>query len=183
LSFPPEGVLSNLFVRLQEGRGGVRALPDDILLDQGATVEMAVPTELLANRSGLFVISDGDLQLLDWREAYGRARLEGRVTRFLGTFLVLEDETPPRLERRSLSYRNATLNLDFRIRDNRSGVASSTIRVTVDDQPVIAAYDPERRRIMVSERIDLSRGRHRVEIRVRDRMDNEAVWHGSIVRP
>jgi hypothetical protein len=180
ISFPPSGVLSDLYIRVAENDGAVHLLPDDVVLDQGADVEMEVPEELLSRRAGLFLTADGDMQLLDWREPFGRTHLKGRVTRFLGTFQVLEDETPPSLERRSLSYRFGTLSLDFRIRDNRSGVASSTIRVTVDDRLVIAAYDPERRRITVFERIELSRGRHVVEVRARDRMENQAVWTGSV---
>ncbi len=182
VSFPPSAVFTDLFVRLEEHSDAVRVMPGDVLLDEGARVEMRIPDELASRRAGLFFTSDGDLHLLDWHEPFGAMRLEGHVNRFLGTFEILEDETPPTLERRFLRYRSSTLQAEFRIRDRRAGVSSSTIRATVDGKPLAATYDPERHLISITERISLDRGSHRFELSARDRMANEVVWKGNFVK-
>lgn len=180
LHFGPNGVLSDTYVQLERSYDGVRAEPSDRVLDRGATVEMDVPTELLGRKAGLFVFNGGDDQLLTWRRAFGERRLTGHIHRFLGTFRVLEDETPPHFDRAYLSYRSETLLLELRIRDDRSGLSTSSIRVKVDGDPVPATFDSDRRRLTVNERLRLLKGRHRVEVRASDRMENENVWVGTV---
>ncbi len=179
VTFGPRGVLSDMYVQLEPSGNGVRVLPHDRVLDEGAVVEMEVPADLLSRKAGLFVLSGGDEQLLDWRPAFGDRHLRGRVTRFLGTFRVLEDEDPPHFDRAYLSFRSKTLTLEVRIRDHRSGLSTSSLRVTVDGEPVPATFDSDRRRLSVNERLDVPPGRHRVEIRASDRMANERIWTGS----
>jgi hypothetical protein len=180
LHFGPGGVLSDMYVRLERDRDGVRAEPSDRLLDEGAVVEMDVPEELIGRKAGLFVFNGAEDQLLSWRRAFGDRRLQGRVSRFLGTFRVLEDETPPRFDRAYLAYRSETLHLELRIRDDRSGLSTSSIRVKVDGDPVPATFDSDRKRLTVREQLGLSKGPHRVEVRADDRMENEHVWVGTV---
>jgi hypothetical protein len=70
--------------------------------------------------------------------------------------------------------------MELRIRDDRSGLSTSSIRVKVDGDPVPATFDSDRRRLTVNERLGLAKGRHRVEVRASDRMDNENVWVGTV---
>jgi hypothetical protein len=181
LHFAPNGVLSDTYVQLERVHNGVRAEPADRVLDGGATVEMEVPTELLGRKAGLFLFNGGDEQLLAWRHAFGDRRLTGRIHRFLGTFRVLEDETPPQFDRAYMSYRSETLAMELRIRDDRSGLSTSSIRVKVNGEPVPAAFDSDRKRLNVNERLPLPKGRHRVEVRASDRMANEGVWLSTVV--
>lgn len=181
LRFGPNGVLADTYVRLERTDGGVRAEPSDRVLDEGATVDMEVPTELLGRKAGLFIYGGGDDQLLAWRHAFGERRLIGRVHRFLGIFRILDDETPPQFDRASLSYRSEILALELRIRDDRAGLSTSSIRVKVNGEPVPAVFDSDRRRLTVNERWPLPKGRHRVEVRASDRMENENVWVGTVL--
>jgi hypothetical protein len=171
LVFPPNGVYETMYVRLEHERGSYAAEPGDVLLDRGATVEMDIPPNLAGKRVGLFS-TDGDLNLLSWRRGATETTLRGRVTRFLGRYAIMEDETPPSIARVTTEYRGGTLSGSFRITDDRAGVNASSIRVMLGETMLIPEYETETKRVRFSERLHLKKGRHTLVIEASDDMTN-----------
>jgi len=167
LEFPPDGVYQTLYVRVEKTESGYAAFPQDVLLNAGATVRLAANG---TDGYGLFALDSRERSLLSGSASDGF--FEGRVTKFLSEFALMQDTVPPTLSSLSVRHASGKLQIRFGLRDNLSGIDHDALRLTVDDRLVIAAYDPEKRLAMFDEPFVLSPGLHNLRIEARDRMGN-----------
>ncbi len=174
LVFPPGGVFTDTFVRLEHVEDAYDVRPWDVLLDRGANVEMEVPAALRSRRVGLFSQRGSGFGLLDWTPPGRKTRLRGHVSRFLGSYVVLADEEGPSIGRISLQYRNDWLSGSFRVTDSRAGVDVTSLRVEVDGAQVIPAYETEQDMARLGETIHLKPGSHTIVVSVADQMGNRS---------
>ena len=174
LTFGAGGVYSDLFARAEERNGVVTVQPNDILLDRGGRVRMSISAELSDKKVGLFHDPGPGMQLVAWQRPGGDSTLEGRVYRFLGDFMVLEDESPPSVTRAYVVYRGGRLTASFRVRDYRSGVDGASINMRLDGLALIPQYESETKRIDFVGDVRLEKGRHELVLSVKDKMVNVA---------
>ena len=172
--FPPRGVFVDSYLHLERVKDEFEVKPDDVLLDRGATVEMDVPAALSGRRVGLFAQGESDLNLLDWNRPGETGALRGRVIRFLGSYLVLVDETGPAIGKISLRYGRDWLSGSFSVRDSRAGVDAYSLHVTVDGRMVIPEYETEQHIARLGEVLHLRPGRHVIEVSASDNMGNRS---------
>ena len=172
--FPPGGVFSDTYVRLERQKEEYDMQPRDALLDRGATVSLKVPASLAGKRAGLFSQRGSSLSLLDWTPPGKKQSLSGRVTRFLGTYVILADEEGPSIGKISIRYSNDWLSGSFRVTDNRAGVDATSLRVEVDGKMVIPEYETEGNIARLGEVIHLAKGNHTISVTVSDHMGNRS---------
>ncbi len=170
--FPPGAVFTDTYVRLERTGDEFEVRPWDVLLDRGASVEMLVPAKLAGRRAGLFSQRGSGLGLIDWTTPGRKETLSGRVTRFLGSYVVLEDESGPEIGAISLGYSNDWLSGHFRLNDDRAGIDATSLRVTIDGTPVIPEYETEGNIARLREVIHLKKGSHTITVSVSDHMGN-----------
>lgn len=98
-----------------------------------------------------------------------------------GEFALLADHDPPVIRHvtpgRGESTRNKRPTIRFEMFDNLSGIGSDAdVQMTIDGAWVPVEYDPDTRQAKARPRAALSKGKHEVEIKVRDRVGNEATF-------
>lgn len=167
LEFPPNGVYQTLYVRVEKTESGYAAFPQDVLLNTGATVRLAANGE---DGYGLFALDSRERSFLSGSASDGF--FQARVTKFLSEFTLMKDMAAPTLSDLSVRYASARLRIRFGLRDTLSGVDHDALRLTVDDQLIIAEYDPEKKLVTFDEPLVLSPGLHELRIEARDRMGN-----------
>jgi hypothetical protein len=98
----------------------------------------------------------------------------------LGTFAVVRDSVPPLIvslrpgEGEIVATDRPTLRVEFY--DKLSGIGGEeAIELLLNGQRVISEYDPPRRCAFYSPRKPLTKGRHRVTARIRDRCGNTSM--------
>jgi len=95
-----------------------------------------------------------------------------------GAFALLADHDPPVIRNvtpgRGESTRNKRPTIRFEMFDILSGIGSDAdVTLTIDGAWVPVEYDPDTRQAKARPRAALSKGKHEVEIKVRDRVGNE----------
>lgn len=122
---------------------------------------------------GLFVRNRRGLRLLS-ADVNAAGELVGE-TRFLGTFVLLRDATPPRLSGfRAVARPGKPLRLRFIVRDDGADLSDGAIEVDIDGVRAIPEWDPETRRVRVHPTAKLASGSHRMSVRVADRVGNRS---------
>ena len=154
--------------------------PADLLLREKAEVRFAVPDSLRPAAARLAVYSvelDGSVECLGGAldEATGEIVA---TTRALGTFVLLEDASPPRLSRPrpadGAAIANARPRLLVRVAETGEGLDDEGVLFTIDGERLIPEYDPDAGHIVARPKRPLARGPHRVEVRLADKAGNEA---------
>jgi hypothetical protein len=163
-------------------------LPPDLLLREKVEVRFAVPDSLRprAERLGVYSVEPGG----------SKERLGGTFdpetgeivakTGALGTFLLLEDASRPRLSRPRPADGATTSNtrprLLIRVAETGEGLDDEGIRFTIDGERLIPEYDPDAGHIVARPKRPLARGAHRVEVRLADKAGNEATtsWRFTV---
>ncbi len=96
-------------------------------------------------------------------------------SRLAGVFVPLEDASPPQWTRRDPPRYKPGFRLFLYPADLGSGLDFDSARVTVDGQPALAEYDPDRRRLEVFYPDEIYRpGTHRLQADIRDYAGNAA---------
>jgi hypothetical protein len=108
----------------------------------------------------------------------------GRVTGRLGEVTLIADSTPPALMRISVGRRagNGT-EIVARFRDDLSGVEYDDLKMYIDGNLVIPEIDGRRRSAVYRAHEILGRGRHRLAVRLADRMGNSRTTERQFVLP
>lgn len=160
--------------------------PNDVLLNQGAFVHIKfAQSELDPQQIGVYykdqrkrkwIFIDNNLDL-------SIRSISAKILSF-EEFALIRDDAPPEITRirprQNAHLANRTPRISFNIRDVLSGIKSEReIRLTLDGRPLIAEYDPERRRVFYDVRRPLARGRHEVAIIAEDNAKN-AVTRTSV---
>ena len=161
------------------GSGGLRPYgsayglwPDDMPLNASVTVSMPYP-EGIPNAQRLHVYRK------TWN-GWSRedSRKEGNrlvfKTNKLGTYMALEDSTPPSISQVSppQGYQTKTRRplIHATVADNASGIAHIDVRC--GDQWLLTSYDPERRKIEWERDEDLPSGPQTITLRLTDKAGN-----------
>ena len=96
-------------------------------------------------------------------------------TRFLGTFVLLRDATPPLLhDFRAVASGGRAPRLQFSVRDRGADLAADALDVDIDGVVAIPEWDPETGRVRVHPTADLAAGSHRLSVRAVDRVGNRS---------
>ena len=145
-----------------------RAEPMDIPLSKQATLRpTAMPDVANPERLGVFrVWSDGEIEPLS-------SGSDGSVkTWLLGTFAIIEDQSPPQIVRvrpasgSTISATRPQLIVD--VKDDGKGIDDEATRFVLDGQRLIPEYDPEANVITAKPKAALERGTHTFEVTIRD---------------
>ena len=170
IEFPPYGVYQPLYCRIEKNEVGYSVLPKDVLLNRGATVRYRSPNAGNPAAIGLYHSDHGELDLLSAKQEQGV--FTGRVRTLLGDFALREDSIPPSVSELRVRISGKRLRLSARLHDDGSGVDAMSIRLTLDDSLLIAAYDPYNHSIEFDEPYPLQAGSHLMKIEASDRMGN-----------
>ena len=153
--------------------------PRDAFFEKGLKIYVDSGKIRLAGRDGLFSEAAGRLSLVGAFDSTGVCRA---TIYTLDPLVVLEDASPPVIKWTGslVRRRDGTGIFTASASDGGSGIDTGTIRASVDDQPAIAAYDPDTGKISVRTTKPLPYGRHRLRLEANDRLGNTA--HSEIVR-
>jgi hypothetical protein len=171
IDFPPNGVYQPLFVRIGQTEAGYAVFPQDVLLNQGATVRYRQSLET-DGKTGLYVADDGDVTLLSSNRTDGF--YSATVTKFLSEFTIRRDTIPPAISSLSVRFSRGILRLRFGLRDYLSGLNADALRITVDGRLLIAELDSDKRQVFFEEPLNLQPGQHLLRIEARDKAGNVA---------
>ena len=170
IDFPASGVYQPFYCRIEKSDGGYTVLPRDVLLNHGATVYYRSPATENPSARGLYHADQGGFDLLSKTQEEGV--LKGRIRNLLGDFAIREDSTAPAISSFLVRISQGRLRLAARLHDKGSGVDAASIRMTLDNTILIAAYDPYDHRLEFDEPFSLPAGAHVARIEVTDRMGN-----------
>ncbi len=176
VSFDSGAVFKPLLVQVttESSRNGtVYTLePQDVLLNRGIQVSIIPPENRDAEHLSLYFRSSGGWLFQTSRPDSVTGRFTAVLSRVLGEFGFIDDQTPPSIGRLRLSMKGGKLNARFRYFDNLSGINPDDIKMYLDDTLVIPEIDGEHRVVLYSGDTRLDRGRHELRISVSDRASN-----------
>jgi hypothetical protein len=151
---------------------GFAVEPHGLPLDGGLQFRMKAPAD--CRYMGAYTRGGGSWQFQSRveRDSVGMATVE--LHRFLGDVAFIEDRVPPSIFAVSVKGNGPKPSISFRFRDNLSGVEYKEVMVYIDAIMVIPEIDGEHRRASAEPLTPLTKGSHRLTIRVSDRMGNLA---------
>lgn len=170
VTFPPRSVYAPLVGWIEKLPEGYAIRPSETVIARPITVRYHTTASAETDRIGLYFSEDRGYELLSATQQQGM--FTGTVGRYLGSFALLPDATPPEISGIRADYHRGMINLSFRLRENRSGINSQRFQVLLNDEFLPAEYDPERRRVTYEVGHPLSRGTHTLVIEAADRMGN-----------
>ena len=175
IDFDSASVFSPLFLHvdtLESGdESGYALTPALFILHRGLTV--TVRADSLLPHAGLYFRGRTGLRYLGRPVDLGPGVLSGRVLQTLGTLSIRTDDRPPDVSRLFISSgRHRPLTIRFRITDDLSGVEYESVKLYIDNTPVIPSIDGEHRRVQYQSSAPLERGSHRFLMRCSDRAGN-----------
>jgi hypothetical protein len=190
LSFNTGSLFKDLFVRSaitdnisETQRNIVGALysfdPTDVPLDKGATLTITYPAnDSLPTKLGIYQKSGGSYYFVD-NQLNGEKRTLTAQIKNLGVYTLVRDTRPP-----AIAFLSPADNSHSRLKqpklrasfgDNLSGIGGENSRILkLDGEKVIAEYDYEKALLFYQPDEPLSRGRHTVDVVVRDRSGNSS---------
>lgn len=151
--------------------GTISFEPEDVFFQRGVDVVARAGAGAVTARHGLFSLASGGPGLVGTFDSAGECR--GRIYT-LDPLAILEDARPPsvRFLGTFTRKRDGTATFAGTASDAGSGVASESIRASVDGEPAIASYDPDNGRIKVRTTKPLPYGKHLLRLEARDRIGN-----------
>ncbi|MEH6308176.1 M23 family metallopeptidase [Olivibacter sp. CPCC 100613] len=135
-----------------------------------------VPPHLQAK--ALIVNAQGDSQGGIYKDGFVRT-----TARVLGSFYITVDTIAPIIRSLNLSSNknmSAYNRVNFKISDNLSGIQS--FEGYIDNQWVLMEYDSKSASLWHTFERNLSKGKHRFKLRVKDWKDNEKVFEADFVK-
>jgi hypothetical protein len=151
-----------------------RAEPMDLPLSKQMTLTAIAPTGAVSDprHLGIFrVWSDGEIEPLSSGDELSAK------TWLLGTFALIEDQSPPKITRMrpasgsTITSTRPKLTID--VVDEGKGIDDEATRFVLDGQRLIAEYDPEANVITAKPKAALARGVHTLEVTIRDEAGHE----------
>ena len=157
------------FAGFDASAGSIVFEPNDVFFGNGADVR--VRAGAAAAGHGLFSLAYGSPSLLATFDESGECR--ARIYT-LDPLVVLRDARPPsvRFVGTLTRKRDGIAVFGGSVSDAGSGVASESIRASVDGEPAIASYDPDTGAIKVRTTKPLPYGKHVLTLEARDRIGN-----------
>ncbi|MBI3004905.1 MAG: M23 family metallopeptidase [Ignavibacteriales bacterium] len=168
--FPRDAVYQPAFIRVEPTKEGYMLHPREIVLNKGVHVRYLLKDP--KPRLGLFVSEERGWELLAYTESGTDEALTGRLSRQLGEVALLSDHAPPTISNFVSNHRRGRLSFSFWLSDAESGVDYNRTRITLDDELIIAEYDPYRHLVKFDESRGLPNKVHRLAIEVYDKMGN-----------
>jgi hypothetical protein len=168
-------VLKTVFLHIEkydhEGEPIYYLLPDRVVLDRGFRASVRV--QLPRAKRALLYSTTGSRRIVAVAQSNGDSVLTGGITRALGELKTFVDTVSPYvtgLRIRGESSRRPTISFHFD--DDLSDIEYKELKTYIDGEVVIPEVDGEHH--VASYQVDqpLTRGSHRVTIRLKDRMGN-----------
>lgn len=172
VSFPPFTTYQTLVCVVDSVIGGYSLQPAVTLLDKAVGIEFRIPDSFRANRVGLFHASVLGTSLIAWRAPQGTNVLRGTLSGFWGEVYLQSDESPPFISLLNFRTTRTYLRFSFHVSDAPAGVNADELRITLDDEPLVAEYDPYSGRVTFDETLSLAKGWHVLKVSAKDRMEN-----------
>lgn len=176
ISYDSGAVFKPLHMRIKKSgeiSSGYELIPEDILLNQGITVTIPVATSFDKQHYGLFFRSDKGWVFQTAEPDSTGKFFSTQLTRTLGEVALLHDDSPPSIGRLRVFPRGGKPNIGFSYYDNLSGIDPDEIKMYIDDVLVIPEIDGEHHRVWYQADKRLERGRHTLNVIMKDRMKNE----------
>ncbi len=153
--------------------------PDDVPLDKGAdiSIQYDINTEL-PYQLGLYYLHPKSKKWIFFgnRHNSNQHTISGKVTSF-GRFCLIRDNEPPEIKS-LFPYDSSRIiqshpMLTAVFSDQLSGISGEDNRVLLlDNHKVIAEFDPENKKLFYKPKLPLSKGKHTVTLKVKDRSGN-----------
>jgi len=172
LHFPQDAVYHPTFIRVEASKDGYSLHPQGLVLNKG--VEIQYRLRELVDPPALFASEESGWDLLAQADMDDQQILSGRLARQLADIALFHDTLAPSISGFSSRYRNGRLSFSFSLSDHGSGVDYNRTRIELDDELVIAPYDPYRRVVEFNEPLELSQGAHRLSIKIFDKTGNRS---------
>jgi hypothetical protein len=132
---------------------------------------------------GLYFVSGRDASFIDADIDSANRAVTAKDYR-LGTVSMRVDTIPPTITqvspRKNAEVTSSRPTIKCRIADNLSGIRDA-VEIRIDGKWCIPIYDPESGWLTAKPHFDLSKGKHRVEIAVTDRVGNRGNHRGDFV--
>ena len=176
--FPAGSLYAPLACWIEKTVEGYAVRPSETVLAKAITIRYGSQSVRESDRLGLFFSEDKGYDLVQGDAEAGM--YTGTIGRYLGAFALLPDKTPPEISRVRSSYTRGSINISFRMRDNRSGINVRRFQVVLDDEFLPAEYDPDLRRVAYQGSHPLPPGKHTVRIEAVDRMGNKTTAQRTI---
>jgi hypothetical protein len=156
-----------------------RVEPQDVALNEGATVTLSYPDTIAEPRQiGVCYRDRNEWVFIDNKVNTANRTVSARIFS-LEDFAIMRDSEPPVLNIRSphpgAVIRDRRPLIVVEVKDVTSGFASEqSIELRLDGQLLIAEYDPERDVVQYKPKRELSPGVHKLAVRAEDRCGNVA---------
>jgi hypothetical protein len=168
-------VLKTVFLHIEkydhEGEPIYYLLPDRVVLDRGFRASVRV--QLPRAKRALLYSTTGSRRIVAVAQSNGDSVLTGGITRALGELKTFVDTVSPSvtgLRIRGESSRRPTISFHFD--DDLSDIEYKELKTYIDGEVVIPEVDGEHHVASCQADQPLTRGSHRVTIRLKDRMGN-----------
>jgi hypothetical protein len=186
LHFDSLSVYDTLYLQMKvstiDGDRVYELLPDRSILREGLAITLR--TSRPSARQAIFTRSGGDWSLLARPGNPESGLLTARLTDWLGSLALLTDNAPPLISNFRFLHRKRSETLAmFRVWDELSGVDYKELKVYIDGKFVVPEVDGEHRRVTVVAPGGLTRGSHRLQVRVQDNLGNPSFLERGFVVP
>lgn len=156
-----------------------RVEPQEVPLNESATVTLSYPDSVSQPRQiGVGYRNRNNWVFIDNNVNATNHTVSARIFS-LEDFAIIRDSEPPRLQIRSPQpgavLRDRRSNFIVEVKDSTSGFESEqAIELRLDNQLLIAEYDPEREIVQYKPKRELLPGIHKLAVRATDRCGNVA---------
>lgn len=178
VSYDSGAVFAPLFLKINKEVSNNQVIyqlsPQDVLINNGITFSVPVPSNAESNKLGLYFRTNGGWRFQTRTVDTNRQTFSTTLTRTLGELALFQDDTPPSIGQLKVVTRNGRVFIQFRYNDNLSGVNSNEIKLYIDDKLVIPEIDGEHRRVWYHTDEKLEKGKHTLKIIAKDMMNNSA---------
>ena len=190
IEFNPQSLFRSIFIRTSVEQISINGRydfasseyfvePADVPLDKGATISIRYAMDdSLPEKLGVYHKNSNQWIFSGNRVNVQKGTVSCSVSGF-GSFSLVRDIDPPVIlslfpgNGQMISTDKPVLRAVFK--DNLSGIGGeANMEMTLDGYKVIAEYDPEKILLFYQVRQSLTKGRHEVEIRVRDQCGNQS---------
>jgi hypothetical protein len=154
--------------------------PADVPLDRGATISIKYAMDdSLPEKLGVYYKTRSNQWIFSGNRVNAQKGTVSCSVSGFGSFCLVRDTIPPVIlslypgNGQMISTDKPVLRAVFK--DNLSGIGGeSNMEMTLDGQKVIAEYDPEKPLLFYQVRQSLTKGRHEVEILLKDQCGNQS---------
>jgi hypothetical protein len=165
----------------EKGSASFGIEPEGVPLDGGLTFVVKKPAWM--NHAGVYTRDGPAWEFHSRAETAETGHVTFRLKKFLEGFSIREDSRPPEVRRLRIEGSGRRPRIFFRFRDNLAGVEYESLKLYIDETMIIPEIDGEHHRATAQPETSLSRGSHRLTIRLKDRMGNSTLVERSFRVP